>query len=267
MKPCINDSVADVRNAVLTAIGVIKGAVGSLGNLLDDIPPAKMKKVNEAAGTPAGPVKPDPSPPAEEDVMVVSKPKLGTSAKKKRPAPGHDVEEEEKRPAGVDAPKPPAHPPSRPKKPVSASVKDGPDQPVLEEDMSVQEAEDRLTHLPPSIATGLSATAWKAKVEACKELKTWLEENPDEHNTVNEPIVRVLKHKMKDWKENNFNVIKECFEIITSLACTSDISRRCAALVLNQQAVEKIGDMKLNEAYYVCLSSLCSAVGPKFVSG
>jgi hypothetical protein len=52
MKGLTNDSSPDVRNAALIAIGTIKGSVSSLGKLLDDIPPAKMKKIDEVAGTP-----------------------------------------------------------------------------------------------------------------------------------------------------------------------------------------------------------------------
>jgi len=72
---------------------------------------------------------------------------------------------------------------------------------------------------------------------------------------------------MKDWKENNFNVIKETFEVVSMLATGSEMSRRWAALALYPAAVDKIADMKLNEAYYSCLSNLSQAVGPKFVAG
>jgi hypothetical protein len=166
-----------------------------------------------------------------------------------------EIEDEEQKSTGVDAPKPPAHPPSRPaSKAVSRAAEH--DNPVLEEAMSLEEAEERAGGiLPESIMSGVSATAWKEKQEAIKELKTWIEENPEQINAITEPIIRVLKHRMKDWKENNFNVIRESFEVITILAAgSSSISRRCAALVLNAQAVDKISDMKLNEAYLVCLS-------------
>ena len=71
---------------------------------------------------------------------------------------------------------------------------------------------------------------------------------------------------MKDWKEANFNVIKETFEVITMLANAGEMSRRCAALALVPQAVDKIADIKLNATYYTTLSTLSSNVGPKFVS-
>jgi len=50
------------------------------------------------------------------------------------------------------------------------------------------------------------------------------------------------------------------------LANASDMSRRCAALTLVPQAVDKIADIKLNSTYYTTLSTLSSNVGPKFVS-
>jgi hypothetical protein len=61
---------------------------------------------------------------------------------------------------------------------------------------------------------------------------------------------------MKDWKEANFSVIKETFEVVTILATGSDITKRAAALALVPNAVDKISDMKLNAQYLECLSAL-----------
>ena len=71
---------------------------------------------------------------------------------------------------------------------------------------------------------------------------------------------------MKDWKEANFNVIKETFEAVTLISNSTEISKRCAALVLVPGAVDKIADIKLNATYYTTLSAMSTTVGPKFVS-
>ena len=50
LKKNINDGAADVRDASLVAIGAIKGLGVDLGGILGDVPPAKLRKIDEASG-------------------------------------------------------------------------------------------------------------------------------------------------------------------------------------------------------------------------
>ena len=222
VKKNINDGQADVRDASLTAIGCIKGIGVDLGTLLDDIPPAKLSKIDEASG-----MAPTKKQAADAPKDLKSTP--DTAVKKRKP---NAREEEKKRQPTGDAPQPPSNttspaPPARPAK-TSNTANSTPAAYIDPTDeMTLADAEAQMSAAVPSeVMTGLGQTAWKAKQEALQQLKTWIEENPTALSSINEGIIRTLKSRMKDWKENNFNVIKETFEVVSMLATGSEMSRR-----------------------------------------
>ena len=110
VKKNINDGQADVRDASLTAIGSIKGIGVDLGTLLDDIPPAKLSKINEASGM----------APTKKQAAEAPKDLNSTPQTVKKRKPKAQEEEKKKQPTG-DAPQPPSNstspaPPTRPTK-------------------------------------------------------------------------------------------------------------------------------------------------------
>ena len=88
LKKNINDGNAEVRDSNLCTLGVIKARCGSVAGLFNDIPSAKMGKVEEgvqkAGGMSAAPRLPEPESIVEE---VKVKPQRPASATRKQAAP------------------------------------------------------------------------------------------------------------------------------------------------------------------------------------
>jgi hypothetical protein len=58
----------------------------------------------------------------------------------------------------------------------------------------------------------LNATGWKDKQTGIQGIIEWIRGNTELATQNSEAIARHIKYKVKDWKENNFNVIKSAFE-------------------------------------------------------
>ena len=276
IKKNINDSSADVRDSTLKSLALLKAKVSAEAVLavVGDLPPAKLQKLNEMAqglGEEA----------EEEQVVevVVSPP----APSRPRKAELIIVEDEVKEvPVGQKPPPKPKPPPKRP--PTSAKSEESKAPPAAsksnpaasaaaaEEDASTaitpEEAEQRLTGLvPDSILTGLSQAGWKDKQAALQELNAWIGENVDRATEQNEALARHVRVKCKDWKENNFNVVKAAFETFLVLTQQCSLTKRGAAMVLNAAALDKLSDGKVVDTYLQVMSAISESLSPRFVAG
>jgi hypothetical protein len=147
LKKNINDANADVRNNTLIAIGSIKGRT-NLGKLLDDIPPAKLSKINEVAGTGSEtPSSATPTKPTRKTLAVEEQKTATKTLGKKSPS----VMEEEKKEKVVDAPKPPTQRTGSSGRTNASSADPGP-----EEAMTLEEASSKVeAALPSEVISGL----------------------------------------------------------------------------------------------------------------
>ena len=266
LKKNINDGNAEVRDSNLCTLGVIKALCGSVAGLFNDIPAAKMGKVEEgvqkAGGMKAAPTLPEPESIVEE---VKKPPQRQNSAPRKTAAPARP------KTAAAAPAKPRAAAPASPqkKKPTAAAPRAAA---AAEEDIGMpltpDQAEQQMTELlPGSILTQLGATAWKEKQEALQNIGEWIKQNNETASEKSEAIIRHIASKLKDWKENNMNVIKSAFEVIQLIANTCNLLKRSATIVLTTQALDKLSDMKVAASYYDCINALCEVCGPKFVIG
>ena len=162
LKKNIDDGASDVRDATLTAVGTIRGTNAPLGNLLDDIPPAKMKKINEASGMES----------SATSTPIRRKSATSTPRKSNQKTKTLKLKEleEEKKGEPSDAPRPPAHPISRPQS-SSGRITNSASAAYIDptDEMTLADAEDLVNGaLPSDIISGLSAGPWKERQDAIK---------------------------------------------------------------------------------------------------
>ena len=259
VKKNTDDSTPDVRNSSFKLLAYLLNKCPDLITpVLKDLPAAKMKKIEEAGGASgqAGP----------SEAAVPDTPKTQSS---KVPEEKKAVKE----PAKVEAPK--AAGKKEPSKAAGAgSAPAAQSKPVVEKSaeeeasnaISAEEAENIVSgFLPGEMMKQLKDNAWKEKQAGLLQLSEWISGNQETVISQNEPILRFVRSTVKDWKENNFNVVKAAIEIFTNISENYNISKRAAASVLNATALEKLADGKLLEVYNTCIFSLCSQVTPKFV--
>jgi cytoskeleton-associated protein 5 len=246
LKKNSDDPTPEVRNTSLKLLSFLTQKAPDIFNpLLKDLPAAKLKKIEELIQKPSN---------LEEFKAEEAKPLKPENPSKPKPLKPEDkksktTEKVSKEPV---------------KDPIAKSEKS------LEDDtnnaISAEEAENIVTSfLPVEILTHLKDSSWKEKQSGLQKLSDWLSINKETVIIQNEAILRFVRSTVKDWKENNFNVVKAAIEIFTTISENYSISKRAAASVLNSSAVEKLADTKLIEVYSTCVFSLCSQVTPKFV--
>ena len=70
---------------------------------------------------------------------------------------------------------------------------------------------------------------------------------------------------MKDWKENNINLIKETIQLFTNVLKNSEKINKRSVACLMPFLSEKIGDVKTVQTVHELIILLSEAIGPKFV--
>ena len=278
VKKNLNDSNSDVREAMLKSLGILKAKVSADGVMavVGDLPAAKLQKVNEIAQE-LGEETTEPGTPSstrvvEEEILPPAPPSRPKKAEL-------IVLEEEVKEVPIER-KPPARKPP-PKRPATAKPEEskapsggksaGAASAQGDDDggaaITPEEAEQRLTGLvPDSIMTGLNQTAWKEKQSALQELTAWISSNIDRATEQSEALARHIRVKCKDWKENNFNVVKAAFEAFLVLTQQCSLTKRGAAMVLNAAALDKLSEGKVVEAYLQVMSAVSESLSPRFVT-
>ncbi|CAG9332562.1 unnamed protein product [Blepharisma stoltei] len=239
-KKNLDDSALEVRNTSFKVLNTLLIKCPDVINpIIRDLPPAKMKKLEEAGDT-----------------------KFANS--------------EENEPKPREKSPPPTKAASKPKnQPVPAlqrQATNNPSAPSGEEELgtaiSAEDAETVISSLiPTEVFTKLKDSAWKEKQSGLQLLQEWASTNIPVASENNEALSRFIKSTVKDWKENNFNVNKAAFELITYLAQNCNITKRSGVIALNSLALDKFSDNKLVESLSTCISALCEDLGPKFVIG
>ena len=256
------DSTPEVRQCSFKMLAVLQNKCGDvIAPVLKDLPPAKMKKIEEAGGTAPKASAAESRAGAQEEVKSEKVP-----VQKVEKVPAQKIETQraattmKKRPAEATSAGPEKKTPAQ-KAPVQA-----------EDDannaISAEEAESIVSgFLPAEMLKQMKDNAWKEKQTGLLLLQEWIGENSEIVNAQNEAILRFVRSTVKDWKENNFNVVKAAIEIFKNVSENYTISKRAAASALNATALENFANVKLLEVYYSCIVSICAAVGPRFVVG
>jgi hypothetical protein len=138
--------------------------------------------------------------------------------------------------------------------------------------LSKDEIEDKINSLLGSEATILlSSTKWDEKKNGLILLNDWITENTNSNFSLIqnnlENIVVFVKIKLKDYKEMNFNIVREAMNIFTNLISNfsgKGFEKRLSLGILRGFA-EKIADVKLKENMSNLLYAMMENQGPKFI--
>ena len=100
--------------------------------------------------------------------------------------------------------------------------------------------------LGSDICDSFSSQKWENKKHALEQINILIKENNIKLNT--NDLFNYIKSKMKNFKETNFNIIREAFNIFITLLKKGDLSKDNLILLINIY-YEKIGDVKLKENF------------------
>ena len=140
--------------------------------------------------------------------------------------------------------------------------------PVVEDNgpgVSKEDAEAIITErAPQDILAQFEDEKWQEKKEAYAKFATWLCEQ-EYAGELFEASFWFIKIKLKDFKENNFNIIKSAIQCVLDIVKSSSSIPKRAAVIIIPFLSESIGNSKYKEAWKECLLSLAELVSPGFV--
>jgi hypothetical protein len=81
-----------------------------------------------------------------------------------------------------------------------------------------------------------------------------------------EAVAKYVKMKMKDWKESNMNLIKECIALFLLIAQNCEkVNKRAVACAMPFLS-DKIGEVKYLQSINEVLMAMAELVTPKFIA-
>jgi len=137
---------------------------------------------------------------------------------------------------------------------------------AIGEAMSLEDATKAVEKVVPSEITGLfDIKDWKEKQKGVKEFKVWIESSNEEAQKILEPIAVWLKGKLKDFKESNQGIMKECYNVLQTIADTCIVGKSFASTVI-PPLIDRMSDAKTLEACISIILSISDSANPWFVS-
>ncbi|XP_015926242.1 cytoskeleton-associated protein 5 [Parasteatoda tepidariorum] len=258
----LNDTDAVVRENSAETLGTALKVAGekNMSVFLGDVDAIKMAKIKDFC----------------DKAVVTSKPEIITEKKPPAPVKPSKVEESVKpvtggikKPASAGAirSKPPSNTPrSAPvrtgasKKPVAETNV----QEFKEQDLSDEAVLEQIAEIiPQEIINGLSSSNWKdrlASIEKFSEITQQLQKG----SIPAQCLIKLLAKK-PGFKDNNFQVLKLRFEILTYIAENGKISHVAVESCLSD-VVDKIGDAKTGVHSGLALTALAGATSLEYIS-
>ena len=119
-----------------------------------------------------------------------------------------------------------------------------------------------------SLLTGLDTTCpWAEKVEALKELPLNYQAKFEDNPNLLEAFLVVLRHRLKDWKESNINIIKQVYTMLTIISESPKpiFSKRILTTVI-PLFIEKMAEgNKYSELLWGFIMKILAYTSPKFL--
>ncbi|WFD35891.1 hypothetical protein MCUN1_002759 [Malassezia cuniculi] len=270
----MSDGASDVRDAGATGLGTLMKLIGErpMMPFLDSLDDIKKGKVNEefqnasvsakSGAKPAAAAAPRPAVAAPKPASPKPAPRAASPPKPVQRAPAPKPAASAPRPLARPAPRPaapaasPAKPAARP--PAKAAPKAKADGEVSYK-YSSDDAERAAEYIPDDVRTQLSSSNWKERVEGARALVSW----SASADVDAELIVRYLE-KHPGWRESNFQVLGEIYNVFKTLTTRPTFSRACVVLAL-QPLCDKLGDIKLKSQAGETLAQLAEHTSLGFV--
>jgi hypothetical protein len=290
-----DDANGDVRNAALKCLGVLKCRVGEMqiSKIINELCDIKKKKVDEAAeGVTVDPMYDKDDKPVNannknkkavinnstvnNDMMQVEQP---IKVFKNKIAFDETAKDVDMLPVNIESSKPPVMlnksnstnnlPTIKPKpKPQQVANIDTGDAAEIEDDtnMSNEDVENAVAEkFGKDIISQINESKWESRKNALSQMVSIVQANPTQFNTVIDIILRFLKIKLKDFKENNFNVLRESLSVIQCLceSCNNFTKKHCVIII--KKICEKLGDNKLKTNVTTLFMQFMEYHTPKYI--
>lgn len=135
---------------------------------------------------------------------------------------------------------------------------------IDEENLSPEEIDEVVSSLISNEVVLLSnSTKWEERKQAFLLIKEYINLN-DNANKHGESIMKFIQIKVKNFKENNFNIIKEGNELIELLIEKNMFNNKFLKGLLNKLS-DKWGDIKLKQSINNLFIKLSENFGPKSI--
>lgn len=199
----------------------------------------------------------------DSDAAPVKKPAAKRPLKKKV-ADDDDMKDET---ASAPARKAPALSSSKPAAKGPTKAPTGPV--IIDEDIgtgySAEEAAGKAAEVwDASVLAGFDGAKWQDKAAAFTALVEAIGANESLDDKGIEATCKLVKTKMKDWKESNLNLIKGAINTFKACAEKDTMSKRGFAAGASF-LVDKCGDVKYAGLIKDLVPTACEVLGPKFV--
>ena len=251
-----DDAVSDVRDSALSCLGTLKGLVQdpTLEAMIKEMNMQKQQKIMKSAeGIKRCTMVSAPEEVKEEvkkktpekskpDVIVVE---ANTVPKKRKPMP--KLPSMKAKEAKKEA-----------SKPKEVKLEDIGALPTQEEADKIV-----LEKIPNEITVDFDNLPWKEKQERLQMLNAWLKKNA-QGNEFMEAFVIWFRLRLKGFKENNINVIKDAFALLQALTESVVLTKKFASIIVPGLA-EKIGDTKLTETCKEIIMGVADSATPTYV--
>jgi len=116
------------------------------------------------------------------------------------------------------------------------------------------------------ICSMFNESKWESRKNAFVSLANYVSNNPEEANRLIDILLRFIKIKLKDYKENNFNILKEAINVIILFCelCNNFQKKHCVILI--KKFGEKLGDNKLKQNVLNMFFKFMEYHGPKYIT-
>jgi len=132
--------------------------------------------------------------------------------------------------------------------------------------MPQEEANEIVTNKVPSeIISEYDTIESKEKQKRLAELSKWLTENAPLDDRFVEALALWIKQKLKDFKENNVNIIGEAFFLLQTIANSTQLTKKFAKIII-PGIMEKIAEVKLFEQCQELTLSISDSATPFYVT-
>ena len=111
------------------------------------------------------------------------------------------------------------------------------------------------------IINNLNSTKWEEKKNGFELINKFIENTDPSNYNIND-LIQYIKFKLKDFKETNFNIIREAFNIFNNLITKKIIDKENSIMILNAY-YEKLGDLKIKDNMNQMLLNLKDFIGPE----
>lgn len=107
---------------------------------------------------------------------------------------------------------------------------------------------------------------WENRKTAFTNLASYILDNVEECNRSVDILLRFIRIKLKDYKENNFNIVKEALLVVQNLceSCGNFAKKHC--IIIIKKISEKIGDNKLKSNVLNLFVKFMEYHGPKYIT-